>query len=76
MLDVLVHIDAEDIAYVYDWRLEQERWLVAEKGQGMSDEAVRKFVDGCTFCLCCDFFMSHTAALRGMDADVRRYAGL
>jgi D-glycerate 3-kinase len=50
MLDVLVHIDAEDLAYVYDWRLEQEHWLIATKGQGMSDEAVRKFVDGCKCC--------------------------
>jgi len=40
-----VHIDAEDINYVYDWRLQQEHELKAKKGSGMSDDAVRRFVD-------------------------------
>lgn len=39
--------DAEDPLYVYDWRLEPERAMRAEKGTGMSDEKVREFVDGC-----------------------------
>ncbi|CAN6643464.1 probable ATP-dependent kinase Tda10p [Trichomonascus vanleenenianus] len=44
--DALVHLDAEDIGYVYDWRLEQEHKMIALKGSGMSDAGVRKFVDG------------------------------
>ena len=39
--------DAEKIRYVYDWRLDQEVELRATKGDGMADEQVRKFVDGC-----------------------------
>jgi pantothenate kinase-related protein Tda10 len=48
-LDALVHIDAEDIDYVYDWRLQQEHELKVKKGSGMSNDAVRRFVDACTF---------------------------
>jgi len=44
--DAFIHIDAEDTEYVYEWRLEQERALRREKGTGMSDEMVRRFVDG------------------------------
>ena len=32
--------------YVYDWRLEQEVALKRDKGGGMTDEQVRRFVDG------------------------------
>ena len=39
--------DAENIRYVYDWRLEQEVELRAIKGAGMTNEQVHKFVDGC-----------------------------
>lgn len=39
--------DAEKIRYVYDWRLEQEVELRATQGDGMADEQVHKFVDGC-----------------------------
>ncbi|KAH6691672.1 D-glycerate 3-kinase [Plectosphaerella plurivora] len=46
LLDVFVHIDAEDTQYVYDWRLQQEAALRAERGTGMTDEQVVKFVDG------------------------------
>jgi pantothenate kinase-related protein Tda10 len=66
MLDVLVHIDAEDIAYVYQWRLQQEHALIAAKGQGMSDDSVREFVNGCE-CF-------GRRRLRWMDADACRYA--
>ncbi|KAL7276100.1 hypothetical protein RUND412_000918 [Rhizina undulata] len=45
-LDALVHIDAEDISYVYDWRLQQEHDLIAAKGTGMTDDQVVAFVDG------------------------------
>ncbi|KAH0544304.1 hypothetical protein FGG08_001567 [Glutinoglossum americanum] len=45
-LDALIHIDAENTQYVYDWRREQEAALRAGKGAGMTDEQVIKFVDG------------------------------
>ena len=44
--DAFIHIDAEETGYVYDWRLEQEAALRRDKGSGMTDEQVRKFVDG------------------------------
>jgi D-glycerate 3-kinase len=46
MLDVFVHLDALEVGSVYGWRMEQERELWAKKGEGMSEEGVRKFVDG------------------------------
>ncbi|GIK07831.1 hypothetical protein Aspvir_003500 [Aspergillus viridinutans] len=45
-LDALVHIDAQDLHFVYDWRQEQERTLRATKGTGMTEEQVSHFVDG------------------------------
>ncbi|KKZ66288.1 hypothetical protein EMCG_07998 [[Emmonsia] crescens] len=45
-LDAFIHIDAEDTHFVYDWRQEQERNLLATKGAGMTIEQVNKFVDG------------------------------
>ncbi|KAL9584570.1 MAG: hypothetical protein Q9212_002033 [Teloschistes hypoglaucus] len=45
-LDALIHLDAEDLQYVYAWRLEQEATLRREKGCGMTDEEVTRFVDG------------------------------
>ncbi|RMZ87628.1 hypothetical protein DV736_g5137, partial [Chaetothyriales sp. CBS 134916] len=44
--DVFVHIDAADLLNVYKWRLEQEATTKRDKGVGMSDEQVKKFVDG------------------------------
>lgn len=46
MLNAFIHIDAEETVYVYKWRLEQEAALRLEKGAGMTDEQVIKFVDG------------------------------
>ena len=46
MFDAFIHIDALETVYVYDWRLEQEASLRREKGAGMTDEQVIKFVDG------------------------------
>lgn len=43
--DAFIHIDAEDTQWVYDWRLEQEAMLRREKGTGMTDEQVVRFVD-------------------------------
>jgi D-glycerate 3-kinase len=45
-LDALIHIDAQDLQYVYKWRLEQEADLREKKGTGMTDNQVRHFVDG------------------------------
>jgi D-glycerate 3-kinase len=46
VFDAFMHIDAEETMYVYEWRLEQEVALRKEKGTGMTDEQVKKFVDG------------------------------
>ena len=51
MVDVFVHLDAEETWWVYDWRLEQEESLRKSKGSGMTDEQVVKFVNGCE-CSC------------------------
>lgn len=45
LFDAFIHIDAEDTTWVYEWRLEQERQLREQKGSGMTDEEVVKFVD-------------------------------
>lgn len=45
LFDAFIHIDAEDTEYVYDWRLQQEQQLRTERGTGMTDEQVVKFVD-------------------------------
>lgn len=45
LLDAFIHIDAEDLEYVYGWRLEQEQVLRRERGTGMTDEQVIRFVD-------------------------------
>lgn len=45
LFDAFIHVDAEDTQYVYDWRREQEVKLREEKGTGMTDEQVVKFVD-------------------------------
>ncbi|KAI0447089.1 putative Uridine/cytidine kinase [Xylaria telfairii] len=45
LFDAFIHIDAQDTEWVYDWRLEQEAMLRAQRGAGMSDEQVVCFVD-------------------------------
>ncbi|KAF3386513.1 putative kinase mug58 [Penicillium rolfsii] len=45
-LDALIHIDAQNPRFVYEWRQEQERTLRATKGNGMTEEEVNHFVDG------------------------------
>jgi D-glycerate 3-kinase len=45
LFDAFIHVDAENTEWVYGWRLEQEFWLREEKGSGMTDEQVTKFVD-------------------------------
>jgi D-glycerate 3-kinase len=44
-LDVFIHIEAEDINYVYQWRLEQEHNMKRQRKSGMSDEQVKDFID-------------------------------
>lgn len=47
--DAFIHIDSEDVEYVYAWRQEQEDCLRTERGDpsaGMTPEQVVKFVDG------------------------------
>jgi len=44
--DFFVHIDTDDLRNVYTWRVQQEHKLIAAKGEGMSDEQVRGFIDG------------------------------
>ncbi|KAI5463215.1 P-loop containing nucleoside triphosphate hydrolase protein [Mariannaea sp. PMI_226] len=49
LFNAFIQVDAEDIGYVYGWRLEQEDHLREERGDpdaGMSSEQVVKFVDG------------------------------
>ncbi|KAI0598330.1 P-loop containing nucleoside triphosphate hydrolase protein [Biscogniauxia sp. FL1348] len=45
LLDAFIHVDAEDLSWVYDWRLEQEVALRRDKGAGMTDDEVVAFVD-------------------------------
>lgn len=45
LFDAFIHVDAEDTEYVYEWRRQQEQQLRQEKGSGMTDEQVVKFVD-------------------------------
>lgn len=45
-LDAFVHLDAEEVSWVYEWRLQQERVLRANTGSGMDDNKVEAFVDG------------------------------
>ncbi|MCJ1479805.1 hypothetical protein MMC13_008491 [Lambiella insularis] len=44
--DALIHIDAEDTHFVYEWRWEQEAALRSKGRGGMSNEQVKTFVDG------------------------------
>lgn len=44
--DILIHLDAADPLFVYEWRREQEEALREAKGAGMTDEQVKNFVDG------------------------------
>ena len=46
-LDALIHLDAEDPMFVYEWRSESERELRKTKGSGMADEEVVDFVNAC-----------------------------
>jgi D-glycerate 3-kinase len=48
-LDAFIHIDAQDLSCVYDWRQQQEEHMRASLGDenaGMTREQVVRFVDG------------------------------
>lgn len=45
-LDALIFLKANSLENVYAWRLQQEHALKMLKGAGMSDDAVKAFVDG------------------------------
>ncbi|KAI0395920.1 putative Uridine/cytidine kinase [Xylariaceae sp. FL0594] len=45
LFDAFIHLDAERTEWVYDWRLEQEAALRKQRGAGMTDEQVVRFVD-------------------------------
>lgn len=47
-LDALIHLDAEDPMFVYEWRCQSERRLRENEGSGMTDDQVINFVNGCT----------------------------
>lgn len=49
MFDAFIHIDAAEPQWVYEWRLQAEHKLRDEKGSGMTDDQVKKFIDGCNF---------------------------
>jgi D-glycerate 3-kinase len=44
--DYFIHLDADKLVNVYEWRIEQEHALKREKGVGMTDEQVIRFVQG------------------------------
>ncbi|KAK7415339.1 hypothetical protein QQX98_005984 [Neonectria punicea] len=49
LFDAFIQVDAEDLGYVYGWRLEQENHLREERGDpeaGMTSQQVVRFVDG------------------------------
>ncbi|KAK5075364.1 hypothetical protein LTS08_001569 [Lithohypha guttulata] len=60
--DGLIHIDAEDPLFVYEWRQEQEHNMIKAKGSGMTDEEVKNFVDG--------YYPSYELYVDGMRAGV------
>jgi D-glycerate 3-kinase len=45
-LDAMVWLNARDIKFVYIWRLQQEHAMKAALGRGMTDDQVKRFVDG------------------------------
>lgn len=47
MFDCFIHLDATDPMLVYTWRQEAETKMIAAKGTGMTEEQVKRFVDGC-----------------------------
>ncbi|EEB07893.1 glycerate kinase [Schizosaccharomyces japonicus yFS275] len=44
-VDAIVQLKAQDINYVYSWRLQQEHELIQKTHHGMTDEQVKQFID-------------------------------
>ena len=45
-LDAVIWLNAQDISFVYAWRLQQEHAMKAALGKAMTDDQVKNFVDG------------------------------
>jgi D-glycerate 3-kinase len=45
-LDAVVWLNAQDVDFVYTWRLQQEHMMKQEHGGGMTDDQVKVFIDG------------------------------
>ncbi|KAI8378572.1 P-loop containing nucleoside triphosphate hydrolase protein [Blakeslea trispora] len=46
LFDIFIHLSPQQLEQVYQWRLEQEQYMKLARGvDGLSDEAVRLFVD-------------------------------
>lgn len=43
--DFFICLDTESVLNVYEWRAEQEKALIMERGKGMTEEQVHAFVD-------------------------------
>ncbi|KAG4439783.1 hypothetical protein IFR05_004751 [Cadophora sp. M221] len=56
--DFFVHLDTDDLANVYVWRMQQEHALLERKGSGMTDEQVVKFGE--------HFSLAFYSRIRGM----------
>lgn len=44
--DCLIHLDTDDLSNVFNWRLDQEKAMLAKVGCGMSETSVYEFVKG------------------------------
>jgi D-glycerate 3-kinase len=45
-LDAVVWLNAQDVNFVYTWRLQQEHMMKQAHGRGMTDDQVKVFIDG------------------------------
>ncbi|KAF8980549.1 hypothetical protein BGZ46_004032 [Entomortierella lignicola] len=43
-LDIFVHLSTSSLSTIFEWRAEQERYLWAKRGTGMTESQVREFV--------------------------------
>ena len=64
--DAVVHLDAEELEWVYGWRVEQERGLRGRGGGSMTDEEVKAFGELGVFLFArCGFFSLFVFGLGG-----------
>ena len=45
ILDAVIWLNAQDISFVYAWRLQQEHAMKTALGKGMTDDQVKNFID-------------------------------